>query len=619
MSTASFASVFALWYWFSENLRKKAADAYATSILPIYHKYLFAVTIIFFASALLLLLPPGNVSDGISSVMLAFQTGMIDNVPIIFAFFRRPSQKNMLRTVGLCCLMTAMWLIGILSLRRNLPCKWCAFYFPGKEIVFLYGGFAIFYFFCLLSLKAPNFLAILNIPTNLLRPAVTTWVTFLCISYSSSALALLTVWVEPASADGGYCGLLFAAIIYTVGFAPCVYKTLIDESAALGSGIGGYDGYSKLPSGAPRFASDNSVGRVKLRLADFNIRILTRSELEPRGFIGAGAYGNVTCSVDRCTGTLVAVKEMLPVMTSSSSDDHALDEFAREVELLSRLRHPNILRLVGAVVEVGRLSIVTEYCERGSIFSLLHNHRRSVRLGDTDGAANPAGSSGGSGRTVQGEQLPPATRLSFAHDTAAGMTKLHTYLPMVLHRDLKTANLLVAADWSVRVADFGLSRARSHNTMSKVGTPSYCAPEILSAVARGTGGSSGTGSESSDSYGAPSDVFSFGVVLWELLTGRIPFEGVAPAAIVAGRISGALHLRAPRASTCPEFSQGVLDLCGECLSLNPDDRPDFVQIRRRLQRLLEELALGLVGSASSSPTKANKKAAQDENAGDARK
>ena len=601
--------MFALWYWFSENLRKKAADAYSTSILPIYHRYLLAVTIVFFSSAMMLLLPSGNVSNGVSSVTLAFQTGVIDNLPLIFAFFRRPSQKNMLRAVGLCCLMGAMWLIGILSLRNSLPCKWCAFYFPGKEIVFLYGGFAIFYFFCLLSLKAPRFLALFNIPPNLLRPAVSTWVTFLCISYSSSALALLTVWVEPASADGGFCGLLLAAIIYTVGFAPAVYKTLIDDSAALGSGIGGHDGYSKLPSGAPRFASDDSVGRVKRRLADFNIRILTRSELEPRGFIGAGAYGNVTCSVDRCTGTLVAVKEMLPVMTSSSSDDHALDEFAREVELLSRLRHPNILRLVGAVIEPGRLSIVTEYCERGSIFSLLHNHRRSMRAregSDGSGSASPSG--GGSGRISSDDQLPPATRLSFAHDTAAGMTKLHTYIPMVLHRDLKTANLLVAADWSVRVADFGLSRARSHNTMSKVGTPSYCAPEILSAVARGGGGSSGAGSESGETYGAPSDVFSFGVVLWELLTGRIPYEGVAPAAIVAGRISGALHLRAPRASTCPDFSQGVLDLCGECLALSPDDRPDFVQIRRRLQRLLEELALGLVESTEKKKAKKKKEA-----------
>ena len=120
-----------------------------------------------------------------------------------------------------------------------------------------------------------------------------------------------------------------------------------------------------------------------------------------------------------------------------------------------RLEHPNLLAVLGVSVTPGVLSLVLELMPRGSVYSWL---RRDCR-----GVPPP---------------LPYTLRLLAG--TAAGMAYLHGRSPRVAHRDLKSLNLLLAADLTVRVADFGLSREfQQTDAMSRIGTMQWVAPEVL--------------------------------------------------------------------------------------------------------------------------------------------
>ena len=119
----------------------------------------------------------------------------------------------------------------------------------------------------------------------------------------------------------------------------------------------------------------------------------------------------------------------------------------------SQLDHPNVVKFIGAVTEPSNLCILTEFCTHGSLAELLLNHAVPISF----------------------EQ-----KLKFCQDAARGMLYLHSWNPVILHRDLKSDNLLVSVDWTVKVADFGLTRFLSEKkTMTQVGTPMWMAPEII--------------------------------------------------------------------------------------------------------------------------------------------
>ncbi|KAI8464512.1 MAG: kinase-like domain-containing protein, partial [Monoraphidium minutum] len=164
-----------------------------------------------------------------------------------------------------------------------------------------------------------------------------------------------------------------------------------------------------------------------------------------------------------------------------------LEFFDREIAILASIRHPNVVNFIGACHRAPAPCLVTEFCARGPLDALVHG---------------PAGGA-----------LSTARRVEFAIDVARGMACLHAQAPPVIHRDLKTANLLVSARYEVKVADFGLSRIKdaTHLFNSRAGmegTVEYCAPEVL----RG------------ESYTEKADVYSFGVVLWELLARARPYS-----------------------------------------------------------------------------------------------
>nr|UPW27189.1 serine/threonine-protein kinase EDR1 [Allium cepa] len=250
--------------------------------------------------------------------------------------------------------------------------------------------------------------------------------------------------------------------------------------------------------------------------------------------IGLGSYGEVYHA--DWNGTEVAVKKFL----DQDFYGDALDEFRSEVRIMRRLRHPNVVLFLGAVTRPPNLSIVSEFLPRGSLYRILHRPNC---------------------------QIDERRRIKMAFDVALGMNCLHTSTPTVVHRDLKSPNLLVDKDWNVKVCDFGLSRLK-HNTFlsskSTAGTPEWMAPEVLR-------------NEQSDEK---CDVYSFGVILWELATLRMPWHGMNPMQVV-----GAVGFQEKRLEIPKEVDPMVARIILQCWQTEPSLRPSFAQLTTALKSL----------------------------------
>lgn len=266
-------------------------------------------------------------------------------------------------------------------------------------------------------------------------------------------------------------------------------------------------------------------------------------ELELKERVGAGSFGTVYRA--DWHGSDVAVK----VLTDQDVGEAQLKEFLREIAIMKRVRHPNVVLFMGAVTKCPQLSIVTEYLPRGSLFRLINK------------AAN-------------GEMLDLKRRLRMALDVAKGINYLHCLNPPIVHWDLKTPNMLVDRNWSVKVGDFGLSRFKANTFISSksvAGTPEWMAPEFL------------RGEPSNEKC----DVYSFGVILWELLTMQQPWSGLGPAQVVGAVAFQNRRLPIPK-DTSPELAA----LVEACWDDDPRQRPSFSSIVDTLKKLLKALLGG---------------------------
>lgn len=214
--------------------------------------------------------------------------------------------------------------------------------------------------------------------------------------------------------------------------------------------------------------------------------------LHPKNRLSKGAFGEVfRC---RWRGQDVAVKRMF--VPDPAKGPAVRDAFIREVNFLHNADHPNILPAYGACYMLPNLCFISRLMEKGSLYRVLHN---------PDEAAH----------------LHLARRVEIALQLARGVAYLHTSEPPIVHRDLKSVNVLCGLNYSVRIADFGLARTllRDHlDTTHQGGTPAWMAPEQL----RG------------EPISEKADVYACGVLLWEIfsVSGRLPWEGKAYVDIV---------------------------------------------------------------------------------------
>jgi len=277
-------------------------------------------------------------------------------------------------------------------------------------------------------------------------------------------------------------------------------------------------------------------------------------ELNPIRELGRGTFGIVHSASWTTThpaaassgGTMqVAVKTLV----SRPSDEKSLREFSMEVKLLAEMSHPNIITVYGIMVgQDAYLSLVMEYMSGGSVFQIL----KAARQGR---ATRP-----------QGVQM-----LRLLRDLARGMAHVHSR--GVLHRDLKSLNLLLdATGTTLKVCDFGLSRrALMTAAMTRVGTVMWASPEILGGLA----------------YSSLTDVWSFGVVLWEMATGCIPYEGMSSGEVVRNVVLHGLRLKPPGAHPihCPLELIKLM-----AASFSPvERRPTFHHIVHTLESIIDSV------------------------------
>uniref|UniRef100_A0A0E0IN43 non-specific serine/threonine protein kinase n=1 Tax=Oryza nivara TaxID=4536 RepID=A0A0E0IN43_ORYNI len=251
--------------------------------------------------------------------------------------------------------------------------------------------------------------------------------------------------------------------------------------------------------------------------------------------VASGSYGDLYrgtyCSQD------VAIKVLKPERINADMQR----EFAQEVYIMRKVRHKNVVQFIGACTKPPNLCIVTEYMSGGSVYDYLHKHKGVFKL--------------------------PAL-LGVVMDVSKGMSYLHQN--NIIHRDLKTANLLMDENGTVKVADFGVARVKAQSGVmtAETGTYRWMAPEVIEHKP----------------YDHKADVFSFGILMWELLTGKIPYEYLTPLQAAVGVVQKGLR------PTIPKNAHAKLsELLQKCWQQEPAERPDFSEILETLQRIAEEV------------------------------
>jgi predicted Ser/Thr protein kinase len=274
--------------------------------------------------------------------------------------------------------------------------------------------------------------------------------------------------------------------------------------------------HTSIPVGLAPLNSMSSDERMKIPYSD--LKVIRE--------IGAGAYGKVFLGEWQMTQVALKVSGM----TSS-------EEFIREAQLLINLRpHPNVVQILGVSTDGLNVVMIMEYCDGGSLDHLVKN------------------------------EISMQTKIKYLSGIAKGVYHLHKN--NIIHRDLAARNILLSRG-EPKISDFGMSRkvqeAASHGqTRSTIGPLRWMAPESLK----------------SSQYSSKSDVWSFGILCWEVLLGEEPHLNSDPLAIgIEIRDRG-------HTPTIPEdINPDLAQLMKDCWKLDADQRPDFAEICKRINRV----------------------------------
>uniref|UniRef100_A0A4W6EE63 Mitogen-activated protein kinase kinase kinase 12 n=1 Tax=Lates calcarifer TaxID=8187 RepID=A0A4W6EE63_LATCA len=214
-------------------------------------------------------------------------------------------------------------------------------------------------------------------------------------------------------------------------------------------------------------------------------------EISDLQWVGSGAQGAVF--LGKLHGQEVAVKKVRNIKET-------------DIKHLRKLKHPNIITFKGICTQAPCYCIIMEYCAQGQLYEVLR----------------------------AGRKITPSLLMDWAMGIAGGMNYLH--LHKIIHRDLKSPNMLITYDDSVKISDFGTSKELSDKStkMSFAGTVAWMAPEVIR----------------NEPVSEKVDIWSFGVVLWEMLTGEVPYKDVDSSAIIWGVGNNSLQLPVP--DSCPD-------------------------------------------------------------------
>ncbi|KAJ1271885.1 hypothetical protein BS78_06G159900 [Paspalum vaginatum] len=268
--------------------------------------------------------------------------------------------------------------------------------------------------------------------------------------------------------------------------------------------------------------------------------------------IGKGGHGTVYKGI---------VKGNMPVAIKRCAiiDERQKKEFGQEMLILSQINHKNIVKLVGCCLEVEVPMLVYEFIPNGTLYELIHGKN-------------------------QGLQISFSTLLRIAHEAAEGLNFLHSYAsPLIIHGDVKTANVLLDENYMAKVSDFGASILAPSDEEQYVtmvqGTCGYLDPEYMQTC----------------QLTEKSDVYSFGVILLEILTGQVPLKLDGPemqrslsstflSAMKENNLDAVLpsHIKEQENT---ELIRGLGELAKQCLDMCGINRPSMKDVADELGRL----------------------------------
>jgi len=264
---------------------------------------------------------------------------------------------------------------------------------------------------------------------------------------------------------------------------------------------------------------------------------------ELRDLIGRGGMGDVYRGLDQHTGDPVAIKLLHPDVLAENPQ--LVDRFQREGEALRKLNHPNIVKILATVEENGQHYLVMEYVGGGSLRDLMDEYG----------------------------QLPIQNILEVALDLADALTRAHRL--HIIHRDIKPDNVLLAEDGTPRLTDFGVAhiedRTRLTQTGAVIGTYGYLSPEACNGL----------------ELDERADIWSFGVMLYEMLAGRPPFKENGTAAILTAILTKPFP---DITEFRPDAPPALVNLINSMLEKDRDQRINSVRV---IGAELEALIRGL--------------------------
>eukprot|EP01012_Entosiphon_sulcatum_P057572 TRINITY_DN81373_c0_g1_i1.p1 TRINITY_DN81373_c0_g1~~TRINITY_DN81373_c0_g1_i1.p1 ORF type:complete len:474 (-),score=52.56 TRINITY_DN81373_c0_g1_i1:53-1474(-) len=260
------------------------------------------------------------------------------------------------------------------------------------------------------------------------------------------------------------------------------------------------------------------VGSQQQRRTPSQVRKSTRVRLCNTKVLGKGTWGTVYVGLNEATREIIAVKEVI------FTNREEIEQTAREITLMKKLDHPNIVKYLGADREGNTLKIYMEYIVGGSLASLL-------------------------------KSFGPFTELmcaGYCMQILDGLAYLHS--KNIAHRDIKCDNLLVEKTGDVKLADFGQAKEASETLKSITGTAFFMAPEVI----RG------------ERYTLAADIWSFGCAVIEMMTGRPPYS------TFGNQYAAMYHITHdnPRDQIPRHLSKKAQEFIARCLQVEPEDRPE---------------------------------------------
>lgn len=279
---------------------------------------------------------------------------------------------------------------------------------------------------------------------------------------------------------------------------------------------------------------------LPLQIGEQPIRI---ADLQQGQLLGSGGFGSVYRGL--LNGEEVAIKRM-NIMDGCQISEALLEEFSKEIKTLQGLRHPRLIRYIGVALEPPVLCIVTELAPGGSLYALLHVNRVA---------------------------LEEARRRTIVLQIAEGVAWLHSGQPPRVHRDLKSANVVLNASYDAKLCDFGLTESMEKTHISRreseAGSPRYMAPEVFDSRCKLT---------------EKIDVWALGCLIAEVLLDRVPHVDCSTIQQVAAKLL--VHMGTPYEEHWADHVRPeVISLVNPCFLRKPDLRPSAQTLLDGMMRL----------------------------------